>query len=165
MQKRWIVIILSVIVLIMLGLHLYYRNVQSGEWIAEDRATRAAIEQSALKKVNGIQKSVWEDVYYIVNGIDELDQNVVVWVNQAGTSVHKEQLKQGSTKEAIQAKVLSRSPDADIITIVPGIWEQQYVWQVFYKASKTEDEKVHYYYDFYRFSDAGYLTTYTLPNR
>ncbi|MFD0619272.1 DUF5590 domain-containing protein [Paenibacillus sp. GCM10027629] len=164
MQRRWIVIIISVIILILLGLHLYYRNVQSGEWIAEDRATKAALEQSSLKKVTGIQKSVWEDVYYIVNGLDEQDQNLVVWVNQEGTSVHTEQLKQGSTKEAIQEKVLSRSPGADIITIVPGIWEQQYVWQVFYKASKP-NEKVHYYYDFYRFSDAGYLTTYTLPNR
>jgi len=164
MQKRWIVIIISVIILIMLGLHLYYRNVQSGEWLAEDRASKVALEQSALKKITGVQKSVWQDVYYIVNGLDEQDQNLVVWVNQEGTSVHAEQLKQGSTKEAIQAKVLSRTPGADIITIVPGIWEQQYVWQVFYKASKS-DENVHYYYDFYRFSDAGYLTTYTLPNR
>ncbi|OPA81482.1 hypothetical protein BVG16_04010 [Paenibacillus selenitireducens] len=164
MQRKWIVIMISIFILIMLGLHLFYRNIQSNEWTQEGMASKAAIETNALKKVTSVQKSVWEDVYYIVNGVNDQDQNMVVWVNQKGTSIHAEQANAGMSKEAIQNKLLSKAPNAEIISAVPTIWEQQYAWQVFYK-DKSEDGNMRYYYDFYRFRDGEYLTTYTLPNR
>lgn len=163
MQRKWIVITISIIILILLGLHLFYRSIQSEEWTQENKASKAAVEANALKKVTSVQKSVWEDVYYIVNGVNEQDQNLVVWVNQEGTAIHAEQESASMSKEAIQNKLLSKVPDAEIISAVPSIWEQQYAWQVFYKA-KSED-KMRYYYNFYRFQDGQYLTTYTLPNR
>lgn len=163
-RKKWIVITLSVIVLIFLGLHLYYRSIQTDEWVKEDLAIQAAMKQTDLKKAEQVQKSVWADVYWIVTGPNAQNEELVVWVNQDGSQVHSELQSQGASQETIQDKVKSRTANADIVKMVPGTWEGQFVWQVFYKAADADD-KERYYYDFYRFSDGGYLTTYTLPNR
>lgn len=162
MNKKWIVIILSVIVLIMLGLHLFYRNVQSDLWSAEDRASRAAIEANNLTKVTHVSRSVWDQVLYIVDGVNDQNQHMIVWVDKDGHSLHAELASAGVTKEQVEGKLVSRMPNAHIISSVPSIWQDNtYAWQVFYSV-KTDSE-TRYYYVFYKFQDGSLLITYTLP--
>lgn len=163
-KRKWMIIVLCAAVLLLIGLHQYYVYIQTPVWNEENKASRIALQESDLAEVTAVQKSVWEDVYWVVSGQNEQKQNMFVWVNRDGTTVHAELQSDGVAKEEVERSVKSRYPGVEIVCIVPGVWEGQYVWEVFYKRKDDSGEQ-RYYYDFYRFASGELLTTYTLPKR
>lgn len=138
------------------------------QWSQEDIAITAAKKQTELVKVTKTDKSVWDNVVWVIEGKNKDDQALIVWVpftdeykvDETSGSVHSEFIKDGLSEKQINAIIHSDLPNIDEIRLQLGLFHGTPVWQLFYK------EKDHYYYRFYRFSDGTQLgEQYTLPNR
>ncbi|HEY0827631.1 MAG TPA: hypothetical protein VGE40_06020, partial [Bacilli bacterium] len=66
----------------------------------------------------------------------------------------------GISKQQVEVKVLRQEPKADLIRIVPGTLNNDYVWEAFYK--KLEKDGTRYYYTYYKFTDGQHIDTYKL---
>ncbi|CAM2796376.1 DUF5590 domain-containing protein [Paenibacillus sediminis] len=156
-NRKWIWLAVVILLLALFGIYRYYIYTQQDEWNKEDAAIIRAKKETQLVSVTKTQKSVWDDVYYIIYGKNAAGQNMIVWVSS--TQVHAELQQNGVSAKDIKAKVYNELPGIRIVHLIPSVFEQQYVWEVFYK----DDD--HYNYRFYRFSDGQQVgETYTLPN-
>ncbi|WP_223066662.1 DUF5590 domain-containing protein [Paenibacillus caui] len=158
-RTKWILISVLVAAAAIFGLYRYYIYVMQDTWTQEDAAILRAKKEAGLVKTIGVSKSVWDEVSWVVEGKDASGQHIMVWL-QDGKAPHTEQVDQGITKTAMEAKIKAEMPNIHIVRLLPGVYENQYVWQLFYKNGD------HYYYRFYRFNDGSALTEeFTLPNR
>lgn len=73
--------------------------------------------------------------------------------------VHAEYAENGYNENLLRLKMRETMPDVHIIKMTPGKYEEEWVWEVYYKKS-AKDERT--YYDYYRFSDGELLKTLTL---
>lgn len=138
------------------------------QWSQEELAILAAKKQTELVKVTKTEKSVWNNVVWVIEGKDKDDQPLIVWVpftddyrvDETSGAVHSELLKNGLSKKQINAIIRNDLPNVEEIRLQLGLFNGTTVWQLFYK------DKDHYYYRFYRFNDGTQLgEQYTLPNR
>lgn len=158
-KTRWILISILVLAAALFGLYRYYIYVMQDTWKQEDAAILRAKQEAGLVKTIGVSKSVWDGVCWVVEGNDASDGHIMVWL-QEGQPPHVEQVDSSHDKTALKAKIKALMPNASIKRLTPGIYDNQYVWELFYK------EGDHYYYRFFRFSDGSALTEeFTLPNR
>lgn len=158
-RTKWILISILILALALFGLHRFYLYVQQDIWQEEDAAVRQAKEQTGLVSSTKVWKSVWDSVCWVVEGKDETGQEMMVWLPEGGEPIVKP-LSEGVPESGIRKIIHSEYPGITIVRLVPGIYNNELVWQLFYK------EKAHHYYRFFRFSDGGVLDeVFTLPNR
>lgn len=138
------------------------------QWSEEEMAIAAAKQHSELIKVTRTEKSVWDNVVWVIEGKDKDDQSLFVWVpfteefkvDETSGAIHSELLQNGLSESQIKAKILNELPNIKEIRLQPGLFNGNNVWQLFYR------DQDHYYYRFYKFSDGSQLgEQYTLPNR
>lgn len=169
-KTKWILIGVIIVVVIILILYRFLVFVLQDEWSMEDDAVKRAKQETELTEVTKITRSVWDKVYFVIEGKDASEQEVMIWVPEDETDdskIHIEFMKDGFNKEQIKKVILDQLPGIEIVRLVPGVItpvpgesDDQYVWQLFYK------EKDHYYYSFYNYNDGTALPeVYTLPNR
>lgn len=165
MRKKTKRILISILLalLILIGIQQYYVYTMKDYWNEKDAAVIVAKQQANLASLTRADKSVWDEVCWVVEGKNTAGEDIMVWVVD-GKVDHQELAKNGVSLEQIKSSIKSQMPDISIVRLVPGIFDQgtgkQYVYQLFYK------EADHYNYKFYRFNDGQALPeTYTLPNR
>ncbi len=151
------------------------------QWSEEEMAIAAAKQHSDLIKVTRTEKSVWDNVVWVIEGKDKDDRSLFVWVpftiaykddetsgakdseykvDETSGAIHSELLENGLSESQIKAKILNELPNIKEIRLQLGLFNGNNVWQLFYR------EQDHYYYRFYKFSDGTQLgEQYTLPNR
>jgi uncharacterized protein YpmB len=158
-RTKWIWISILIVAVAVFGLYRYYIYVMQDTWKQEDAAILRAKQEAGLVKTTSVTRSVWDEVCWVVQGQNAEGQPIMVWL-QNGQPPHTETIGAGSTKQAMTARIEALMPNAHIARLVPGIYNNQYVWQLYYK----EDD--HYYYRFFSFSSGKALTEeFTLPNR
>ncbi len=157
---RWVLAIVSALLLLFLLFNLYYRSTQQDIWQEENAAKRIAIEQAGLTEVDKATKHVWDQISWVIQGKDSQGREQMVWV--VGDQATIEPVEAGIAKEKIEAKVLKDKPDARIIRIIPGLLNGERIWEVFYSREESVRK---YYYEFYRFSDGSFITIYNLPSK
>ncbi|BFH61836.1 MULTISPECIES: cell wall elongation regulator TseB-like domain-containing protein [Paenibacillus] len=167
-KKKWIFLAIAVFLLILFGLYRYYIYVTQDIRAEETTAILKAKQESGLVKVTESYKSVWDSVCWVIEGLDKENRPVMVWVRMEGGgkvkagegAVHQELLADGMSETQIKQKIQQEMPDADKMKLTPGMYNGEYVWQLFYRS------KDHYYYQFYRFRDGKSIGgPFTLPNR
>lgn len=169
-KKRWIFLGIVALLLIIFGAYRYFIYVLQDQWSEKDTAIAKAKQEAGIVSVADAQKSVWDQnsIYWVVEGTNKTGQEVMVWVQftdqgkpkEGQNTVHQELLSSGMSKEKMKAKIKSTIPGIKDMRLVPGVYNGEYVWQLFYKV------KDHYYYQFYRFSDGAEIgSPFTLPNR
>lgn len=161
MKKRtkWILLSILILLLVLFGLHRYYVYVMQDTWNEETAAIQAAKQQTGIVSVEKTWKSVWDEVVWVIQGKNENGEALMVWLPASGDA-HAEPLASGTSEEQIRDIIKEQLPEARIVRLMPGIYEGEYVWQLFYK------EKEHHYYQFFKFSDGSALPDkFTLPNR
>lgn len=132
---------------------------QQGKWDSEAAAITRAKQESNLVQVDKVWKSVWDKVVWVVQGSNEQGQQTMVWLEE-GKQPQKSQLSEGMSEDAITAIIHQELPNITIKRLVPGIYNNTLVWQLFYKQQE------HYIYRFYDFHSGKPLADeYTLPNR
>ncbi|AWB44974.1 hypothetical protein DCC85_12590 [Paenibacillus sp. CAA11] len=158
-RTRWILVAIMAVILVFIGVYQYYIYVQKDTWKAEDAAILRAKKEAGLVQTTEVTKSVWDTVCWVVEGKNADGEDIMVWLD-GDSAPHIELKSNGLSKQAMTNKVKSELPDARIVRLLPGVYEGQYVWQLFYKADD------HYYYRFYRFSNGQPLSEqFTVPNR
>jgi uncharacterized protein YpmB len=153
---------------LLFGLYRYYIYIMQDQWRQEDLAIAAAKQHSELIKVSQTSKSVWDNVVWVIEGKDQNDQNIIVWVpfttdykvNDDPSSIKSELLKDGLSESLMMIMIQKELPNITKVQLQLGLFNGNKVWQLFYK------EQDHYNYRFYRFSDGTQIgEQFTLPNR
>lgn len=159
--KRWAVIVLLSIGLVLLLLDLYFRWARS-DYVREEReAVRRVMAEAGLTKVESAVKFVWDDVVWVVRGKGEDGSDLYVWA--FADSIETVHAEEAYDIEWLRQDVLREFPDASIIRIRPGHAEGRRIWEVYY--SREENDVTRYYYGFYAFEDGSPIETYRLPAR
>ncbi|MEC0089719.1 cell wall elongation regulator TseB-like domain-containing protein [Paenibacillus macquariensis] len=167
-KKNIILLAIAISIVILFGLYRYYIYTMQDQWSEEEMAIAAAKQHSDLIKVTRTEKSVWDNVVWVIQGKDKNDQSLFVWVpftkeykvDETSGAIHSELLQNGLSESQIKAKILNELPNIKEIRLQPGLFNGNNVWQLFYR------DQDHYYYRFYKFSDGSQLgEQYTLPNR
>lgn len=145
--------------IVLIGLQRFYVYVQQDKWAGEDAAISRAKLESDLVQTDKVWKSVWDKVIWVVQGSNSKEQGIMVWLEE-GKQPQVSLLSEGITEQAMTAIIQQELPNATIKQLVPGIYNNTLVWQLFYK------QQDHYIYRFYDFHSGKALADeFTLPNR
>ena len=158
-KTKWILLTISGFLLILLAFQIYYSYVMADSWTEEKAAITAAQQHGGLMKTDRTYKSVWdkESIYWVITGQDADNQEIMVWVKfseenkPAGGSetVHSEPISGGLSEAQMRTQIKTDLPGAEIERLVPGMYENEYVWQLLYHLNNETK------YRFYRFQDGS----------
>jgi uncharacterized protein YpmB len=164
-RNRWFIAVLAFLVLILfiVALVMYVNYIYSDQRVKEAEILQRAQQEIPLTEVNGIDKSIWEEVVYVINGVNQEEKAVWVWVfPDRVTSI---QVADSVDKATVKANIHQAYPDARIVRLLPGYKDNQYVWQAFVQR-KDEQGTRRYFYQFYSFYDGSPVgEIYGLPNQ
>lgn len=157
-MKKTMAILFVILISVLFLIIWFYNSIESNHWREETRAKEAVLRETDLVKIDRVETFHGEKAMSIVFGENQEGNSMIVWVTK--DEVHPEYTADGVTGQAMKEKVLQEKPNSEILRIVPGTYNGQYAWEVFYKV-REKDGKRHYY-DYYRFQDGEWLDTYRL---
>lgn len=158
-RTKWILLSIVILLIIFFGLYRFYLYIQEDIWQGENAAVALARQETGLVESEKVWKSVWDEVCWVVQGKNADGIEVMVWLPEGKAAVEKP-LSEGVSEPEIRKIIQDQLPGINIVRLTPGIYNNQYVWQLFYKDNS------HYYYRFYSFSNGESLSEmFTLPNR
>ncbi|NMO98007.1 DUF5590 domain-containing protein [Paenibacillus lemnae] len=168
-NTKRILLTISCILLALLAVQIYYSDVMSGIWDEERAAVQTARQHGGLGKVQKTYHSVWDkdSIYWVAAGQDGEGQDIMVWIKftedgkPAGEqAVHAERISDGTSEQQIMSLIDRDLPGAEILRLLPGMYDGEYVWQLHYKNEKGT------HYRFFRFQDGAPIgEDITLPNQ
>ncbi|QWU14596.1 Uncharacterized protein YpmB [Paenibacillus sophorae] len=169
-RRKWILYGVFLALLLLFGLYQFFAYVLKDQWSERSAAEAAAISGAGLTEIEKAQKSVWDEnsIYWVITGKNKAGSDVMVWVRftvdgkpaQGENAVHTQELSQGVSEEKMRQIIAAQVPGIKIERLLPGAYNGEYAWQLFYKDGDR------YYYRFYRFSDGEQIGDgYSLPNR
>jgi uncharacterized protein YpmB len=156
--KRIVMVGIFVLATLIFALSRFYLNVQGNHWDEKSAAVETAYEKSVLAKASKVESFYGDQPMHIVFGEDKIGHKVIVWVTDK--DVHAEMADDAFTEEQVREIMLKKDPNLELMRVMPGFIEGQYVWEVFYK--KQIDGGTRYFYDYYKFHDGTYIDTYRL---
>ncbi|WMT42727.1 DUF5590 domain-containing protein [Paenibacillus sp. D2_2] len=158
-RTKWILLSIVILLIVFFGLYRFYLYIQEDIWQGENAAVTLARQETGLVESEKVWKSVWDDVCWVVLGKNADGVEIMVWMAEGKAAVEKP-LSEGVSEQQIRKIIQDQLPGINIVRLTPGIYNNQYVWQLFYK------DKSHHYYRFFSFSNGEPLSeVFTLPNR
>ncbi|WP_307467096.1 cell wall elongation regulator TseB-like domain-containing protein [Paenibacillus harenae] len=164
--QRWIFAVVSILLLIVTTIAIYYKDIKSPRW-SDERAVKAeAIEEAQLTEVDQVSKHVWDQVSWFVSGKNADGEQMYVWLQKPTDEempAAEPIIMKASDAEAekgIRAKFELAKPEADVLRVQPGLLDGKPAWEIFYTL-KTDHN--HYYYEFYSFTSGELMNLYKLP--
>lgn len=157
--QRWI---FAIVALLLIGITVFgsfYRDIQRQNWSDEDQAKAKAMEAANLKSIETVYKHVWNKESWIVEGIDQEDDDVYVFMTEDEQPLTILAAESKSLK-AIEASFTTEKQGAEVKRIQPGLLDGKPVWEVYYKLG---GEAGHFYYEFYTFDSGTFVNVYKLP--
>jgi uncharacterized protein YpmB len=167
-RKKWILLGSVLILLLLFGLSQFYVYIMKDQWNERAIAKDVAKTSAGLTEVTKAQKSVWDEnaMYWVLTGKNEAGTEMMVWVRftadgkfaEGADAVYATELSKGTSEAKIRGIIKSELPDISIKRLLPGAYNGEYAWQLFYEQNGR------YYYQFYRFSDGARIGNgYSLP--
>ena|GEM_PF-260056 len=157
---RWVVLVVTLLLLAFLIFNLWYRSIHAEVWAEEREAAQRASEAAQLTEIDRIDKHVWNTTTWIVQGRDTADQQLMVWLHDDKVEIIG--AADGITEEDLKRQLASDHPEQQIVRIMPGLLNGVKAWEVYYSV---EGSPRRFFYSFYRFDNGQFITTYNLPNR
>lgn len=160
-RRKWAMLILFLLVLIIVGIIFFYRNIHKGIW-QETNEMRSVIEQSSLYNLDEeyvLNKYVWEDRYWILLAQSATSEEKTYSVWSVQEQLAELPYDEAMTKEDMLAKVEAAKPNASNIKLQPGYMYGRFVWEIKYKDEATEHLKI----AFYQMTDGKFIDEYTIP--
>ncbi|NGZ74281.1 DUF5590 domain-containing protein [Saccharibacillus alkalitolerans] len=161
MSKRTKIILLAVLIVLILlsGAYLYYTLSMQNRTAERSAAISSARAQAQLTEVERADKWVWGDnsIFWVVQGTTVSGEEEYVWLKYTseGTPVEGKNafrtlpLAGTVSRDDMKSRFEAESPDADLVRMLPGIYNNQYVWQVFYEQGGK------HFYRFYNLKDGS----------
>ncbi|GGG05025.1 cell wall elongation regulator TseB-like domain-containing protein [Paenibacillus aceti] len=158
-RTKWILLSIVLLLIVFFGLYRYYLYVHEDIWRGENEAIQRARQETGLVEGERVWKFVWDEVCWVVQGKTADGTQVMVWLPE-GKQAQEKPLSEGVSEPQMRKIIEETLPDIDVVKLTPGIYNNQYVWELFYK------DKTHHYYRFFSYSNGESLTeVFTLPNR
>lgn len=169
-RRKWGLYGAFLALLLLFGFYQFFAYVLKDTWSERKEAEAIATSRAALTEIDRTQKSIWDEnaIYWVLTGKNKAGTDMMVWVRfttdgkpvQGDSAVHAEELSQGTSEKRMRQIIASSLPGIQIKRLLPGAYNGEYAWQLFYKEGDR------YYYRFYRFSDGEQIGDgYSLPNR
>ena len=169
-KTKWILLSVSGVLLLLLGLQLYYSYVMKDTWNEERMAIAAAKQHGHLVSSAKTYKSVWgeDNNYWVISGKDQDNQDRMVWVKftddnvpvEGADAVQSVLLNTGMSEAQIRDQIYNELPGVEIKRLLPGMYEGEYAWQLQYEHNGQRG------YRFYRFQDGNTIgNDIILPNQ
>ncbi|WP_307586636.1 cell wall elongation regulator TseB-like domain-containing protein [Paenibacillus wynnii] len=169
-RRKWLLLGLGVTLLLLFGLSQFYGYIMKDQWDERSAAKAAAKSRAGLIEITKAQKSVWDEnsIYWVLTGKNQDNVDMMVWVRftakgkiaEDDTAVYAELVSNGTSEDKIRDIIRSEMPDITINRLLPGVYNGEYAWQLFYKNNDR------YHYRFYRFADGSSIgDEFSLPNR
>ncbi|WP_340024401.1 DUF5590 domain-containing protein [Paenibacillus sp. FSL K6-1096] len=169
-RRKWLWLGIILVLLLLFGLSQFYAYIMKDQWTERNEAKELARAQAGLTEITKAQKSVWDEnsIYWVLTGSNAAGTELMVWVRftsegkPAGgeNGLYAEELSKGTSEAQMRKLLAGQMPDIKIKRLLPGVYNGEYAWQLFYQKEGR------YYYSFYRFSDGSAIGEgYSLPNR
>lgn len=169
-RRKWLWLVISLILLLLFGLSQFYAYIMKDQWNERNEAKELARAQAGLTEISEAQKSVWDEnsIYWVLTGTNAAGTELMVWVRftadgkPAGgeNGLYAEELSKGTSEAQMRKLIAAELPDITIKRLLPGVYNGEYAWQLFYQKDGR------FYYNFYRFADGSAIGEgYSLPNR
>ncbi|UHA73000.1 cell wall elongation regulator TseB-like domain-containing protein [Paenibacillus sp. 481] len=162
-RKKWIAITIFMLIIVIVALVQFFKYIHQDEWANEQQVIERANKVVALTHINKIEKSVWESVYYVVSGLDAQNEEQIVWVGPESSSVLP--ASKVVAKEQIEAQLQQQYNDIEIVRLVRGVKDKQYVWQALVERKDEQQVNRHYYHFFDVKTGHPIGEAYPLPNQ
>jgi|HigsolmetaAR203D_1030402.scaffolds.fasta_scaffold00002_167 uncharacterized protein YpmB len=151
-RVRTIVIVSSAaFLLILFLLYRWYVTIHASFWDKRGQAVTEAVYAGQLAEVTMTEPFNGELSWFIVRGLNDQGDEMIVWVSEDQTIVRR--ADEGISSEQAKAAVLSRRSGAEIIRMTPGVWKKELCFEVYYRIDDI------YYYDYIRFEDGTWMET------
>lgn len=157
--QRWLIAGAAVVICIVAAILIYYRTIQLPVWADETKAAAAAAESSGVTEIDQIYKHVWDSEAWIVEGKNEADEALYVWVDAEGKTIASRKASESAAKDRIVSVFRQSHPDASVIRVEPGLLKSEPVWEVYYSTGASPAK---YHYSFYSFDDGTFVDEYHL---
>ncbi|MBW7457769.1 DUF5590 domain-containing protein [Paenibacillus sepulcri] len=158
-KGKWFLSGIVIVILILVGLNMYYRSVQSSLWEEERSIEASAVKAGGLKEATDSHKFVWDQPVWVVQGKDQDGDDAYVWMTKEPLKL---KAKEGVSESEIKSRFLQNKPAAELYHIKLGMLGGEPVWEVFYSGKEASAQ--YNYYDFYKFRDGSFIITYTLSS-
>ncbi|NEU31192.1 hypothetical protein GN156_10410 [bacterium LRH843] len=156
-MKKWIVTCSLIFFLVLIGVSVYaYQSIQMPLYDQFDRASAYATANE-LTMINHIDYYYGTEAYYIVNGKNEENEEVIFWINEDFTSHHVEKSTDGITSEKALAIVQKEVNIARVLSVRLGIERDLPIYEVTY----INDQNSQGYY-YLTFRDGTFMKRYQL---
>lgn len=157
--RRWWMVVIVCLVAFGTWAGLYFREIQQPRWTEMDAVRVMAIEAAELTHVENVYKHVWDQVCWIVEGVNQNEESVFAFLNEEELlyTIHAED---SISKEALRNSFKTDHPNSEIVRISPGLMNNKPVWEIYYHRGVSA---AHSYLEFYTFKDGKLVDTYQLP--
>lgn len=157
--QRWLFVSAAALLLFITVFFIYFRDIQMPQWSAISDAKAKATVAANLVEVENIYKHVWTTESWIVEGIDDEDNEVFVWITE-GKQPEIIKASDSVSSRSVKDSFTASKPDAVVKRIQPGLLDGEPVWEIFYSIGQGPS---HYFYEFYTFDSGTFISVYQLP--
>lgn len=156
-MKKWILIIILVIVAgISYGAYVY-NNAMSNKRLGEDKATAIAKKEASLTQITATDYYHGKSSYTIIEGTNASGEQWIVWVPNDQGKVLSKQMKDGISSEQAAGIVTKDKQPKQIMKVKLGAENETPLWEITYI---DQENRYHYYY--VNFTDGKFEGEYSL---
>lgn len=147
-MKKWLFVGLAVLIVFVMSIFVYLiHDTVSASRTVHNEFIKAGLSKTPIVQITNAEHYYGTEPLIILFGLDERDEELVVWMKEDLSFIRHAWLKNGVSQDQIAATVVSNYDVRKEIHIVPGIENDIYIWEAIYLT--TSGEYLYTYYDFF----------------
>ncbi|UTI41506.1 DUF5590 domain-containing protein [Niallia sp. RD1] len=142
-MKKWIWIIIVVFLIgLALSINTYVKAMKPVK-SARETAEEIAMNETDLKNMDSFQLYNGKESYYILEGKNDDNEDIIVWINEKTHQVTEKRKKDGLTKQEALNILLSKQSPEKVNAVRLGMYDGLPVWEIF---SHTDKDSINYHW-------------------
>lgn len=145
-MKKWLILLVGVILVVILFSLTVYKQIENNKTKGYNEALSKAEEATSLVEVNEISTYTRNETYVVIDGQDEDDEQIYVFVSEEDGEISEIDAEDGITEDEAVDIVKSEQKVSKILSTQLGIENGKPLWEITYLDEL--DHLVYYYLDF-----------------
>ncbi|MCB5238704.1 DUF5590 domain-containing protein [Niallia circulans] len=142
-MKKWIWIIIVVFLIgLAVSINTYFKAMKPVK-SAREMAEEIAKNETDLKNMDSFQLYNGKESYYILEGKNDDNEDIIVWINEKTHQVTEKRKKDGLTKQEALNILLSKQTPEKVNAVRLGMYDGLPVWEIF---SHTDKDSINYHW-------------------
>lgn len=142
-MRKWVLSGIGILLLIIALFSIVYLRALNPVKLAEEKAIAAANKKVKLVEIQDVQIYNGNETYYVLKGINQQKQKVIVWVSAKNGDVTVRKAKDGITQQQAVTKLLQEENPQKIISVKLAMIKKQECWEIYYLS---HNNLINYYY-------------------